>query len=222
MQLLLKLSPPPPPTLTNFAVGRNAQALRALTGWLEGTLHEHCICLWGSHGCGKTHLLQAMANAARDEARSSALVTAAELEALAAMPELPDLVALDDVDVLNDAQQSAAFRVFQRVTEHAGLLLASASLAPAALSLREDLRTRLASGLTFQLHLLSDEEKIETLRAHAASRGFALPSEIADYLLLRRRRDLPYLMTVLDALDEHSLRTHRPITLALVRELRLD
>lgn len=218
-QLLLDLSQPPPPTLANFAAGRNAEALSALHGWLAGTLHERCIVLWGPPGCGKTHLLRATADAARDRTRSSAYVEAAEVEALEAMQALPGLIALDDAQRMTEAQQAAVFRLFQRLTEEESRLLVSAAAAPIALSLRDDLRTRLAAGLTFQIHLLSDEEKVEALRSHAAGRGFELASEIAQYLLRRRQRDLPSLMAVLDAIDQYSLRAQRPITLALLREM---
>jgi len=46
-----------------------------------------------------------------------------------------------------------------------------------------------------------------------------LPPEAARYLLLHGRRDLRWLLTVLDALDRYSLQTRRPITLLLTREV---
>ena len=218
-QLLLDLSQPPPPRLTNFAIGHNAQALCALDGWLHGSLHERCVYLWGPPGCGKTHLLRALVDAARDRAIASVYVQGGTLEALEDVSELPRLIALDDAQGLTELQQAALFRLFQRATEVDTLLLVSGAAAPAGLRLRDDLRTRLASGLTFQLHLLSDEEKGEALRSHAASRGFELAPEIAQYLLRRQRRDLASLMQVLDTLDQYSLRVQRPITLALLREM---
>ena len=90
---------------------------------------------------------------------------------------------------------------------------------PPGLTLREDVRTRLAAVLVLQLHPLDDEEKERALQAHARSRGFELPAEAARYLLLHGRRDLRWLLTVLDALDRYSLQTRRPITLSLTREV---
>jgi DnaA family protein len=218
-QLVLDLSQPPPPTLDNLAIGRNVEALSVLRAWLAGTLHERCIYLWGAPGCGKTHVLRALVAAAQDQQRPSVYVEAQAVEALETDAILPRLVALDDAERMSAAQQAALFRLFQRAGDDDTLLLVSAAAAPAALSLREDLRTRLASGLTFQLHLLSDDDKAHALRSHAAERGFELAPEIAQYLLRRRQRDLPSLMQVLDALDQHSMRTKRPITLALLREM---
>jgi DnaA family protein len=71
----------------------------------------------------------------------------------------------------------------------------------------------------FQVHALSDGEKRVALKRHAAVRAFDLRDEIVEYLLRHLKRDLPSLMTVLDALDRYSLETKRPITLPLLREL---
>jgi DnaA family protein len=79
--------------------------------------------------------------------------------------------------------------------------------------------TRLGWGLVFQVHGLSDEEKIEALQSHAAARGFELAPGVANYLLRHWRRDLPSLLAALEALDRYSLETKRPVTVPLLREL---
>jgi DnaA family protein len=126
---------------------------------------------------------------------------------------------VDDVHRLNPAQQASLFRLFERATEVDTLVLVGAAVGPAGAPLRDDLRTRLASGLTFQLHLLSDEDKSEALCAHAAGLGFTLSPEIVQHLLRHQQRDLPSLVQLLDGLDRYSLQTQRPITLALLREM---
>ena len=109
---------------------------------------------------------------------------------------------------------------FARKTLRKGVL-AGAAAPPAQLTLREDLATRLAWGLVFQVHALTDESKAQALAEHAASRGFRLAPEVSDFLLTRARRDLPTLLATLDALDRYSLETRRPVTVPLVRELLL-
>ncbi|MFM8463261.1 MAG: HdaA/DnaA family protein, partial [Burkholderiaceae bacterium] len=98
-------------------------------------------------------------------------------------------------------------------------LIASAKQAPLQLALREDLRTRLGWGLVYQVHGLSDEEKMDALTKSAASRGLSLSAGVLPYLLTHFRRDMQSLSTMLDALDRYSLETQRPITLPLLREL---
>ena len=74
-----------------------------------------------------------------------------------------------------------------------------------------------ATGLTYRLLPLTDEEKYLALAAHARARGFALSDEVAAYLLTHARRDMPSLIQALDALDRYSLETGRPITVPLLK-----
>jgi len=97
-------------------------------------------------------------------------------------------------------------------------VLAAGNAPPAQLPLREDLKSRLAWGLVYQVKPLADEERAAYLRAESARRGFKLPDEVISYLLSRMRRDLRSLTSVLDRLDRFSLETKRAVTLPLVRE----
>ena len=218
-QLVLDLSRPPAPTLENFAPGSNADAVAVLRAWLAGTLDERCVYLCGPSGSGKSHLLRALAQAVQDSGRSVAQVEADDLALLESAVALPSVVAIDDVQRLSAAGQSALFRLFHRLRDEDLRLLVAGDVPPAGLTLREDVRTRLGAGLVLQLRLLSDQEKAEALRSHAAGRGFELVPEMIDYLLRHARRDLPSLLAMLDALDQYSLQTKRPITLPLLREV---
>jgi DnaA family protein len=87
------------------------------------------------------------------------------------------------------------------------------------MGLRDDLATRLAWGLVYQLHPLNDAEKSLALKNHAKERGIRLPNEVVDYCLRYLRRDLSTLMATLDALDEWSLTTKKPVTVPMLRQL---
>jgi DnaA family protein len=126
---------------------------------------------------------------------------------------------LDDCDRLSEEHQIAAFGLYNQVREAGRTWVASAHQAPAQLKLREDLRTRLGWGLIYELHGLSDEEKLDALSKSAESRGLSLSPGVLPYLLTHFRRDMPSLSAMLDALDRYSLETQRPITLPLLREL---
>ena len=100
-----------------------------------------------------------------------------------------------------------------------GRLLAAAPQPPAHLALREDLRTRLGSGLICRLHPLSDAEKAAALATQARERALKLPSEAIDYLLRHAPRDMPTLSAFVVALDRYTLEHKRAVTLPLLREL---
>ncbi|HEX5363794.1 MAG TPA: DnaA regulatory inactivator Hda [Gallionella sp.] len=215
-QLLLDIVHGSRPTLENFVAGRNLELLSALRHALAGG-SERSFYLWGESGSGKSHLLKSCISAAREAKRSTAYACGSV--PLQSADRVADVVAVDDVEQLDDAAQIALFDLYNRMREGGGLLLVSGTASPLHLNLRDDLRTRLGWGLVYQLHGLSDEEKAQALMQHAQSRGFALPPEVTQYLLRHGRRDLPSLMAALDGLDAHSLRLHRAPSVPLLKEV---
>ena len=189
-QLALEISPPPQPTLENFVPGANVELLARLRDFRSGSFREAILYLWGNAGCGKSHLLRAAGGEH----------------------------AVDDAERLDETAQSRLFNVINEARESGGSVLVAGNAPPAQLPLREDLRSRLAWGLVYEVKPLSDEERVQFLRSEAARRGLKLPDEVAGYLLTRMRRDLRSLTAILDRLDQYSLETKRPITLPMLRD----
>jgi len=158
------------------------------------------------------------AAAADIQALTSAQVAALTTSQVRSL-ETTHVAALETTDLAAmSTAQVRAFEAFNRARGEGHSVVAAGSAPPPQLALREDLRTRLGSGLVFQVHPLSDDEKAAALRAQAASRGIALPDEVAAYLLRHLPRSLAMQLAVLDALDRYSLAQKRAVTLPLVRE----
>jgi chromosomal replication initiation ATPase DnaA len=98
-------------------------------------------------------------------------------------------------------------------------VLAAGLLPPSALTLREDLRTRLGWGQVLALELLTEAQTREVLRQAAKARGLALSEEVMDFTLRRFSRDLGHLMQLLDTLDRYALQTQRALTIPLVKSM---
>ena len=194
-QLPLEISPRPEPSFENFLAGANGEALAAVRALAEGTLREAIVYLWGPPGSGRSHLLRAAARAN------------------------PSLVVADDVEALDPQAQQALFNAVNAARDGRGAVLAAGGSPPARLALREDVRTRLAWGLVYQLAPLADADKAQHLKAAAARRGLALPDEVVAFLMSRLPRDLDSLNALLDRLDRHSLARRRPLTVPLVKEV---
>ena len=192
-QLLLDIKPAAAPSLQNFVAGRNAEAIASLEALFSNHSPSKFIYLWGENGSGKSHLLSAC-------------------EAIGAR-------VVDDVHLLNNDAQIDLFNTYNQLKEAGNILITAGLHAPTQMGLRDDLATRLAWGLVYQLHPLNDDEKATALKQHAKERGMKLPDEVTDYCLRYLRRDLPTLMATLDALDEWSLTTQKPITLPMLRKL---
>lgn len=192
-QLLLDIQPPAPPSLHNFIIGNNQEAISNLYAAIQGTAPSRFVYIWGAPGSGKSHLLQAA-------------------QALGAH-------IADDVHLLNDAAQIDLFNRYNQLKEQGETLITAGLYAPTQMDLRDDLATRLAWGLVYQLHPLSDEEKAQALKSHAQERGMRLPDEVVDYCLRYLKRDLPTLMAVLDTLDVWSLTEKKPVTVPMLKKL---
>ncbi len=197
-QMLLGLAQAPTPTFENFVAGRNQAAVAAVHMLGTAAATDRCIYLWGEAGSGRSHLLTAWRACRAGDAICHAI---------------------DDVQGLDEAAQIALFNLYNRARAGEAWLLVAGNQPPAQLALRDDLKSRLAWGLGFEILPLTDDEKRAALAQHARQLGMGLSPENLDYLLTRARRDMPSLIALVDALDHYSLETKRAITTPLLREL---
>jgi DnaA family protein len=213
-QLVLDLGADQAQSLDSFEVGQNAELAHLMHQFAGRSSREHFAYLWGEAAAGKTHLLHALA-----ATPGSRYIGADAPRALFTYAPEVSLYLLDDCDRLTPEAQIEAFALFNQIRENGAYMVSTGPVPPAVLPVREDLRTRMGWGLVYQIHGLSDDEKIAALTHAADARGLTLSASVLPYLLSHFRRDMRSLSTMLDALDQYSLETQRPVTLPLLREL---
>ena len=239
-QFALDLSHTPKASLDNYLPSKDLALVSALQNLSESwqdlahtqssnPLNNRWIYWWGPEGSGRSHLLDAMTNAAEnakiqsfslDPREPISWVRVEEKMGSLAQSDTPSVITVDDVDALDERLMGALFRILNGVQASKNIhIFMVGKAAPANLELREDLRTRLGWGLVFQTQLLDDGEKIQALEQAAKARGLVLSPDVLPWLLNRFYRDMPNLMALIDALDAYSLETKRAVTLPLVREL---
>lgn len=218
-QLPLDIAPPPQPTLANFVPGRNIELLQTLNSVIAGRQGERFVYLWGVPGSGKSHLLKAIAaTCRRSKMKTACFECTHDTDFISGWDA--DCIMVDGVDRLGPESQIGLFGLYNHVREEGhAFLLASGGVAPTYLNMRLDLVSRLGWGLVYQVHELTDEEKIKAMKSHGESRGLDLSREVCEYLLRHTKRDLPSLIAILEALDSYSLASQRKVTVPLVREL---
>ena len=198
-------------TLSDIANGRNARPT------------VHGCWLWGPKASGKTHLLQAVCETAGDRA---AYLPLSMLEA--AGPGILDglatreLVCIDDIGRVAGQSnwEAALFDLCNQVQDAGAELVVSAAAAPRESEFQlDDLKSRFAKLPVFQLHALSDAERVAALQLRSLHRGLDLPDDTAQYLLKRSRRDMASLYELLDTLDKEALRAKRRLTIPFVRSV---
>jgi DnaA family protein len=214
-QLPLALGPDAQPAFENFLRDGGEAAFDHL-GNLQSPGPP--VYLWGPPGCGKTHLLRALAGRFVAAGHGVSWFDAADPLPWQLSPE-DTLVVIDDCQALDASAQHAAFGLFVEAVAQGAQVAAAGACPPVDLPLRDDLRTRLGWGLVFALHTLPEAQTRAALASEARHRGFDLPDAVVDHLLTHFPRDLAHLMHLFDRLDRYALARSRRITVPLLRQM---
>jgi|SRR5690554_647132 len=224
-QLTLRLTPQEIFRIDNFIFGNEELDLVVDVFCRENK--PDFLYLWGESGVGKTHLSLAITEQMQSYGQQVNYLNLRELRETAQPDVLSslmqsDVLCLDDLQAISGdaAWEESFFHCFNRLREYQQKLLICADQNPAQIKIRlADLRSRLATGLVYQLPPMTDALKQQALISHAQSRGLILPEEVAHYLLRHYSRDMPSLMLVLQRLDKASLQAQRRLTIPFVREV---
>ena len=217
-QLPLPLAPSCDSRFETYLPGPNRGAVQQLA---DEVPPRAPVYLWGPAGCGKTHLLRALAGACAQRGLQVGWFGPGR-----PLPWVFDaawsLVVFDDVGDFDEPRQHAAFALCVEAQSHGRPWAAASTVPPVDLPLRDDLRTRLGWGQVHALVPLGEEETLAALGTEAERRGIGLPPEVLRYLITRFSRDLANLVQLLDRLDAYSLSRGRPVTLPLLRQMLSD
>ena len=224
-QLPLQIQPRVGCTFDSFFPGPN----RIVTDVLQAMANkqgERQVFVWGGRGIGKSHLLQAVCQAAAAQNLTAGYLPLAEMQSMSAdildgMEQLT-IIAIDDLQqVITDKDwQRALFTLINHARASESRLIFAADASPAELEITlADLRSRLSWGPVFHLQPLSDTEKLEALQNRAHLRGLELPEQVANYLLQHYPRDLFTLFDTIETLDQASLAQQRRLTIPFVKSV---
>jgi len=204
----------------NYVVGHNETAVYSI----KNTMEQY-VFLWGSSGCGKTHLLQSLCHA---YSQTNLKISYLPLNNMMLTPgafenlELMDLVCLDNIEFAagNPMWEEELFNLYNRLRDADTRLVVAAEKSPTGLDFKlPDLASRMCWGPVYHLKTLNDEEKKTALQQRAKNRGLELDDNVVDYLIKRSSRDMQSLFDLLDKLDKASLVAKRKLTVPFVREL---
>jgi len=214
-QLTLDIVQAAEPTLDNFVVGPNAEVVDMIRQAAAGATPARTLLLWGAPGSGKSHLLEALAGARAGSHQWLGPSHPAGFKE----PESSALLLADDFLAWSEDALHDLFHLLNLLRSRDDVMVVlTATQPPAGLSLRNDLRTRIAAGLVLGLTLLSDDDKRLALQQHASARGHKDISAVSNWLLAHRDRDIRRLLAYLDALDRYALQAQRPLTVRLLHE----
>lgn len=225
LQFTLAVTLPEDETLDSFYAAAESPAVNFLKHYLRQPAGQAPVYLFGASGSGKSHLLYAACVQAQEQGLTSQLLTLENMAELSPRLldnlEQLDLVCLDNIQAIAGELhwQVAIFDLYNRLVEQGKALIIVGNQAPQQLGISlPDLVSRLHACTSFQLRLLSDDDKQKLLQQKARLRGIELPDEAARYLLNHHDRDIRSLVSILDRLDKASIVHQRKLTIPFIRE----
>jgi len=195
------------------------------------------LFLYGPPGTGKTHIITALTQLLADRFPEHSVIGVIAPEGFPAqVPALKDLVvktdedltkmscvAVDDIHVIQDKDQGDLWNLSNKMTRTGAPLLMAARL-PAEEAFPENphLYSRINSGLVFALDPPQDRDRLLILDKMARDRSIRIPSEVSNYLVTRKPRNIKELARALEIADRASLELKRRVTLPLIKMLEAD
>ncbi len=221
-QLALPLQLADHAVFASYFPGGNEALVATLVELAGGGAGQGCW-LWGAAATGKTHLLQAVCEAAGDRSvyLPLALLDAAGPDVLEGLASR-GLVCIDDVDRVagDQAWELALFDFYNALHDAGGQLVVAAAATPRETGFAlADLSSRMSTLAVFQIRSLSDDQRVTALQLRARHRGIELPDETATFLIRRSKRDMASLYDLLDRLYAEALHAHRRLTIPFVRSV---
>lgn len=203
-QFLLDFQDRELPSLDNFIVGSNAEAVSVLRE-LQCGVGPTFVYLYGPKGAGVTHLLRS-------------LVPEQSLQVPLFDPQV-SLYTVDDVDDLDPGWCMQLLALQNAVRNTPGTHLVCGGKQPAhQLGLPEVVRSRLGWGLSYAIEPLSEEDRMAELARQAQIRGIEMTPEMQHWMAVSLPRDMRTLTRVLKEADYLGLIKKRKVTLPLLRE----
>lgn len=226
LQYTLAVTLPEDETLDSFYSAGQSEVVNFLKNYLQRPVMASPVYLFGASGSGKSHLLYACCVQAQEQGLTSQLLALQDREQLSPRIldnlEQLDVVCLDNIQAISTdvSWQIAVFDLYNRMLEQGKALIIVGDQAPSALGFQlADLLSRLQACTSFQLRLLTDEDKQKLLQQKARLRGMDLPDEVARYLLNRQQRDIRALVAILDTLDKASIVHQRKLTIPFIKDI---
>lgn len=212
----------------NFVVGDNEELIERLREVTLGETVDTAITfVTAESGNGKTHLLNACCNLAKDNNTTAAYVDLDSADTL--KPEMMEgleqyhLICIDNIDaiLLDREWEVAIFDLINRVLEMGfGHIVMTAQKMPKLMSFRlPDLASRLVWGQCMSIKPLQDEFRMALIKMMAHNAGLKLSDELANFLMTRLPRDLHSLTEAMRSLDESSLQAKRKLTIPFAKEV---
>ncbi len=205
------------PTFNNFiAIGNEA-----IYASLNNSTHQFTH-ITGIKSSGKTHLLKAWVNMHLGHNKSAIYLDANAQPQIKILESNYQFIAIDNIEVLTNNLQIELFDLFNTIklnSKNNFLLTSSRKSFDTNHSMRDDLITRILSGLNLQLVALNDEELFMGISSYIKKEGFNFGEAELKYLISHYERNIGTLIKKIHLIADEALLQKRDITIPLIKQV---
>ena len=200
------------PTFSNFIPLNNQKIITLLSSY--SSQFSHII---GASHSGKTHLLKAWVHGAP----STAIFVDNALEInLRTIVNNYKFIAIDSVEDLDDNKQIELFDLFNQIKlNNLNNQLLTSSKRLLSTNMREDLKTRILSGINLNLKALNDDELIDAIGIFTREEGITLDDNEKIYLINHYTRNIGVLITTIHKIANSAVEQNRNITIPFIKQV---
>jgi DnaA regulatory inactivator Hda len=236
IQLVLPLLSPPRYSFENLIVHagneKAVSTLKKVYGAASGPYPN--LFLHGPSGTGKTHILRSILELFKNTNQQYDTKIVEPEGSPPSFPELvrfsesadidlPSVIAVDDIHLLAPGDSACLWNVSNKLTRFGAPLLAASEFAPESIFPdNSHLKSRLLSGLVFELDLPDDRSRLLIMDKMVSDRQIRVSPDVYSYLVRRKSRNIKELEKLFDTLDAASLETKRRITIPFIKLLEKD
>lgn len=228
-------------TFDSFIVGGSNQLAYAAARMVaEAPGHNYNpLFIYGGHGNGKTHLLQAIGNMALTNTSLKVLYVSAEQftnELVSSIRESKtdefrnryrqaNMLLIDDIQFFSGKQQTeeSFFHTFNELHNTNQQIAVTSDCPPKSMPfLQERLRSRFEGGLVTDIQTPDFETRLTILKAKAQQEGASLSQEVLEYIAFQIQQNIRALEGALNRVIAYSKLIRNPITSELAAKALKD
>jgi DnaA-homolog protein len=206
-------------TFDNFIPMQNVAIYNSLKVFSNQFTH-----LTGGKLSGKTHLLQAWVRLAQQNGKNAIYIESLFDDSVnfRDIKLKFDYIAIDNIERLNGLQQILLFDLFNAIKLEnlkVSLLTSSSKNLDKVTTIRDDLKTRLMSGLNLNLKSLNDDEIKEALIIYIEYQGITLNDAEMKFLITHCQRNIGVLISNIHSIAEAAVLQNRNITIPFIKTI---
>ncbi|MBQ8677859.1 MAG: DNA replication protein [Alphaproteobacteria bacterium] len=180
------------------------------------------ICIYGSSGCGKTHLANVFAQNVASLTHHPYRIPFIQASSLT-LEQAHDMFSLSPYIVIEDLQnlhnQEALFHLYNTYRDLGGNILFTCNQAPARLNFSlPDLRSRLNIVPIYEISAPDDQLLMALLLKLFNDRQITPSSELLNYILKNMQRSFSYARKLVEEIDNISLSRKRAVSIVIAKE----